>query len=235
MRWCHHAQSADPAEVRTISRCDTEPVRQRCGGDPEVVCADPLAPSAQVGPHLGVDARDGFGDRDRFESGQQMLDECTPSCPLRSRRPMYAVEQLADRDHADGALLVPNEQLECGGSLASLPLDQQTCVDQDGQGLSGAVPASRRIRRTSSANSSSTGGAVARSSRTRAAETRRTRGGVITATGAPARVTSISSPWAMRFNTSEKLRATSVAVRRTMPSGYPINLIPESQFNSSIR
>jgi len=210
-------------------------VRKRCGGDPKVVRADPLAPPAEIGPHLGMNARDGLGDRNWLEPGEQMLDECAPPRSLRTSRPMDAVQQLADRDHADGALFVAYERFECGGGFGPLPLDQQAGIDQDGQGLSGTVPASLRIRRTSSAKSSSTGGAVARSSLKRAAETRRARGVVITATGAPARVTSISSPWAMRFNTAEKLRATSVAVRRTMPSEYPINLIFVALRQPSIR
>lgn len=40
-------------------------------------------------------------------------------------------------------------------------------------------------------------------------------GGAITATEALLRVTSTVSPAATRFNTSEKLRAASVAVKRT--------------------
>lgn len=197
--------------------------------------ADPLAPPAEIGPHFGVNARNGLGDRDWLEAGEQMLDECAPPRSLRTSRPMDAVQQLADRDHADGALFVSYERFECDRGLGPFPLDQQTRIDQDGQELSGTVPASRRTRRTSSAKSSSTGGAVAMSSRKRVAETRRARGVVITATGAPARVTSISSPWAMRFNTAEKLRATSVAVRRTMPSEYPINLIFVALRQPSIR
>ena len=187
--------------------------------------ADPLAPPAEIRPHLSMNARDDLGDRNWLEPGEQVLDECAPPRSLRSSCPMDAVQQLADRDHADGARFVAYLCFEYGGGLGPFPLDQQAGIDQDGQGLSGTAPASLRIRRTSSARSSSTGGAVARSSLKRAAETRRARGVVITATGAPARVTSISSPWATRFNTSEKLRATSVAVRRTMLSEYPINLI----------
>jgi hypothetical protein len=88
LSWCQHAQSADSAEVRTIARRDTEPVRQRRGGDPEVVCADPLTPPAEIGPHLGVNARNGLGDWHRLEPGEQVLDDCASSRPLRTRRPM---------------------------------------------------------------------------------------------------------------------------------------------------
>ncbi len=189
------------------------------------MCADSLTPPAEIGPHLRVNARDGLGDGDWLETGEHVLDECASPRSLCTSGAMDAVQQLADRDHADGAFFIAYERLECGGGFGPLPIDQEGGIDQDGQGPSGTWPASLRIRRASLAKSSSTGGAVARSSLKRAAETRRARGVVITATGAPARVTSISSPCAMRFSTSEKLRATSVAVRRTMLAEYPINLI----------
>ena len=45
----------------------------------------------------------------------------------------------------------------------------------------------------------------------------------MTATGAPLRVSSISSPLATRFRTSEKLLAASVAVMRGTIGRYQIN------------
>ena len=143
-----------------------------------------------------------------------MLDEGASACTASSGRPVDAVQQLADRDHADCTLLLTDQSFEHLGALLALPLDQQARVDPDGQGFSGAEPDSRRICRRSSAKSSTTGGAEAISSRNRAAGSRRVRGGAMTATGAPLRITSISSPVATRFRTSEKLRATSVAVKR---------------------
>ena len=139
---------------------------------------------------------------------------------------MDAVQQLADGDDADRTILWANEQLERRCRLLPLPVDQEVGVDQDGQELS-VGPTDFRIARRSSANSSSTGGAEASSSRNRAAESSRTLGGASTATGAPARVTSISSPAATRFSTSEKRRATSVALRRATILVYQINMIHE--------
>ena len=87
------------------------------------------------------------------------------------------------------------------------------------------MPAPVRIARRSTAKSSSIDGAAASNSRNRLASISRTRGGEITATGAPARVTSISSPAATRLRTSEKRRATSVALSLATASGYQINQI----------
>src|SRR5439155_25576499 len=99
----------------------------------------------------------------------------------------------------------------------------------DGQGLSGG-PTSARISRRSVANASSGVGPVASSSRKRSALIRRSLGDVITATGAPARVISNSSPAATRFRSSEKRRAASVAESRVTLRDYQINLIkPDSE------
>ena len=77
----------------------------------------------------------------------------------------------------------------------------------------------------SSANSASGAGADAINSRNRSAEISRDFGGEITATAAPLRVTSISSPFATRLSSSEKLRAASVAVILVTTEEYQINLI----------
>jgi hypothetical protein len=52
----------------------------------------------------------------------------------------------------------------------------------------------------------------------------RARGGAITATGAPLRVTSTTSPEATRLSTSEKRRAASVAVMGVIGPAYEIHL-----------
>jgi hypothetical protein len=140
-----------------------------------------------------------------------MLDERTPLRAPTTSRAKDTMQQLADSDDADRPLLGADQSLD----RRTLPLvrDEEVCVNQDGQGLSGG-PTEARIARTSSAKSRSTGGAASSNSRNRAASTRRSLGGEITATGAPARVISISSPAATRFRTSEKRRAASVALRR---------------------
>jgi len=173
---------------------DTKAVRKGGRSNPEIVRADDLTSAAEFGPHLSVNACDGLGDRNWLEPGEHVFDECAPVCSMRACRPMHPVQQLTDCDDADGTVLVADERLDCDGGLSALPFDQQARIDQDGQGLSGTAPASRRMRRMSSEKSPSTRGAVARSSRKRSAETSRARGVVMTATGAPARVTSISSP-----------------------------------------
>jgi hypothetical protein len=131
-----------------------------------------------------------------------------------------AVEELAHGDDADRPVLVVDERLDRPGT--ALALDEQVRVDQDGQGFSG-TPASRRIRRRSSANPSSTWGSDLSKVRSLLAGSTRTRGGASTATGAPFRTISISSPAATRLRTSEKLRAASVALRRTTSRAYQIN------------
>lgn len=173
-----------------------------------------VASTIEFRPQLGMDARDRLRDRHRLEPCEDMLDERPAPIATGAGGSVHAVQQLADGDDADRALLGTDETLECGAKLVSLPLDQQVGVDQNGQELSGGA-VDPRIARASSAKSSSTGGAVASSSRKRSGESSRAFGGVITATGAPARVTSISSPAATRFRTSEKRRATSVALNRT--------------------
>src|SRR5439155_1885407 len=208
-----HGQPAHALELLPIPRRDGEAVGERRRRDPEVVCADRLAAPVEVGPDLSVDSSDRFGDRERLEAGKHVLDERPASHAPRTRSAMHAMEQLADGDDADRPLFVADERLEPRSRLRMLPLDQEIGVDQDGQAPSGR-PTVLRIVRTSAAKSSSTRGADEISSRNRSAESVRTFGGAMTATGTPARVTSISSPPATRFNTSENRRATAGAVRR---------------------
>lgn len=219
---CEHAQAGDAAEVALVPRGDAESVRERRCRDPEVVAADHVSPSGEGRPDLRVNACDGLGDRHGLELREEMLDESAPSRPPSASRAVDALQQLADRDDADRALLVADDSLD--RRTLALVDDEQVGVDQDGQGLSGG-PTSARIARTSSAKSRSTGGAAPSNSLNRAAPISRSRGGEITATGAPARVISISSPAATRFNTSEKRRAASVALRRATGRTYQINQI----------
>lgn len=151
-----------------------------------------------------------------------MLDERPPPGADPSACTQHSMQKLAHGDDADRAFLVINKRLEHFGRLGSLEVDQQVGVDQQGHGSRGA-PALVRSARTSSAKSPSGRGALAISSRKRSAETTRALGGPITATGAPLRMTSTSSPEATRLRTSEKLRATCVAVIRDTHKSYQIN------------
>lgn len=216
-----HTQSGDAPKV-AVTGHEPEAVR-KCGrGDPQVVRTRNLAPPLQRRPDVGMDTGDRFGYRHRFKSREQVLDESAPSRSRRATRPRDAVQQFARGHHADSPLVVADERVESGGIARTFPVDQEVRVDQDGQGAPSGSPTDRRRARMSSTKVSSTGGADARSSRNRSAESRRARGGAMTATWAPARVTSISSPAATRFSTSENFRATSVALIRvigTQPIG----------------
>jgi hypothetical protein len=55
-----------------------------------------------------------LGDRDRLESCEEVLDERPPPGPARAACSVDAVQQLADRDHADRALFVADERLDRG-------------------------------------------------------------------------------------------------------------------------
>lgn len=125
------------------------------------------------------------------------------------RSPVHAVEQFAHGDDADRAFLSAECRLGFWTAHAALAVDEQVGVNQEGHGSPSAAMAARAAR-TSATKSSSSGGAVAISSRKRSAESSCVAGGPITATGAPLRVTSTCSPPATRFRTSEKLRAASV-------------------------
>src|SRR5207302_629406 len=148
------------------------------------------------------------------------LNECPAACSARARGAVDAVQQLADGDHADCARLVAGSRVR--SFLAALDRDEDIGDDQDGQGSSGAATA-RRISVRSRANSSSIGGAEAISAWNRSAERKRAWGVPITATGAPARVISISSPSSTRLSRSEKERAASVALSRATSAVYLIN------------
>src|ERR1700751_3570167 len=126
---------------------------------------------------------------------------------------MNPVQQLTDCNHADRAVLLAKNPLDLRTADTVPHVDQQVRVDQDGHDGSGGATSSRSSR-SSVAKRSSGGGAVAISSRKRSGDISRALGGAITATGAPARVTSISSPAATRLRTSENPRAASVAVIR---------------------
>jgi hypothetical protein len=188
----------------------------QCGRrDPEIVSADEVAIPFQVSPDLGMNAGDCLCDRQWFESGQHVLDERAASISAGACRAVNAVKELAHRDDADCALFLADECLEPFCILAPLPPDEDVGVDQDGQAPSGGRT-DRRSARTSSAKSSSTCGAARMRSRNRSADSTRAFDGLITATGAPERTTSISSPAATRLRMSENRRATSVALSLVM-------------------
>jgi hypothetical protein len=116
---------------------------------------------------------------------------------------MDSVQEFADDDDTDRALLISNERLDLLRSNTALAVDEEVGVDQDGQALSRG-PTEFLSSRRSSAKRVSTGGADAIKSRNRSAARKRTRQGASTAIGAPLRVISISSPSATRFRMSEK-------------------------------
>lgn len=189
---------------------------QRGRSDPEIVRADGLSPVFEIGPDLRVNARDRLRDRHRLDPGEDVLDERASARAAGTRCAVHTMEQFAHRNDADRSRLVPGGRFERAGVLGALPVDEDIGVDQDGQVPSGAA-ISFLMSLTSSAKSSSTGGALAISSRKRSAGSRATFGGPMTAIGAPPRVISTSSPAATRFNNSEKERAASVAVNRVTP------------------
>lgn len=151
-----------------------------------------------------------------------MLDECPPTGAAGTGRSQSAVQQLADGDDTDRALLIAQELLDRRRSHASLQIDQEIGVDQEGHGSLGGPTASRAAR-TSAAKSWSGRGALATRARKLSADISLAVGGAMIATGAPLRVTSTSSPAATRLSTSEKARAASVAVIRVMQGTYQIN------------
>jgi hypothetical protein len=116
---------------------------------------------------------------------------------------MDSVQEFADGEGADRALLISHERLDLLRSNTALAVDEEIGVDQDDPALSGG-PTEFLSSRRSSAKRASTGGADAIKSRNCSAATKRTREGASTAIGAPLRVISISSPSATRFRMSEK-------------------------------
>jgi hypothetical protein len=197
---------------------------QRGGADPQVVGADVFSVIGELRPEVRVDASDRIGDRDGAPAGEEMLNKRASAGAAGSRGAMDAMEEFADRDHADRAVLLAEHALDRGGADTSVEIDQQIGVDQDGHGLSAGLTDSRAAR-TSAEKSSSGFGALAIRSRNLDADTSWALGGAINATGAPPRVTSISSPAATRLSTTENLRAASVAVIRDTSGAYQINLM----------
>src|SRR5262245_755628 len=124
---------------------------------------------------------------------------------------MDPVKQLAHGDYADRELFAACHFIDERGIPVPLEIDEQIGVDQERHGSAGG-PTLFRSSRRSSANLSSVLGALAMSSRNCSPDMNRCLGRETIATGAPLRVTSISSPLATRLRTSEKFRATSVAV-----------------------
>lgn len=217
------AESVDSPEVGGVERHDAEAVGERGGRDPEVVRPDDGSVRSELRPGISMHPCHRFRDRHGVELVEDLLDRGVPCDPLAWRCAAHALEELAHRDDADQAVLVTSDRLD--SETAALVLDEDAGVDQDGQGDSGG-PTLRCASVTSRANLSSTGGSEAISSRNRSADTNRVfRGGPITATVAPLRVISISSPSAIRFRTAEKERATSVAVIRVTSQVYRINQI----------
>jgi hypothetical protein len=199
-------------------------VSQRGRGDPKIVRADDFPLGGELCPDVGVNASDLLGDLERPHPGEEVLDERAATRALRTGGSLDAVEKFADRDHTDRTILLADGGINLRVGDAALEVDQQPGVDQDGHGSSGGA-ADFRIASTSSTNPASGVGAAATSSRKRAAEISLPLGGEITATDAPLRVISISSPSATLFRTSEKLLAASVAVIRVTTPAYQINLI----------
>jgi hypothetical protein len=70
-----------------------------------------------------------LGDRDRFEARDDVLDKRSASGTHACMRAKYTVQQLADRDDADGAFFLPEHTLEVEGIRTSLQIDQQIGVD----------------------------------------------------------------------------------------------------------
>ena len=211
-------------------------MRQRGGGDPEVVRADELPLRRHSSPDVGVNTRDLLGDLDRAHAGEQMLDERASASSLRATHSVHPLKEFADGDDADGPALLTDCPLDLRVGYTALEVDEQVGVDHDGQASSGG-PADSRAARMSFTKSGSSGGALAMSSRNRSAEISRDFDAEITATVAPLRVSSISSPPATLLSTSEKLREASVAVIRVTTEGYQINLIATalSSFYASTR
>ena len=90
----------------------------RC--DPQVVGAGNVASTIEFRPQLGMDARDRLRDRHRLEPCEDMLDERPAPIATGAGGSVHAVQQLADGDDADRALLGADETLECRTKLVSL-------------------------------------------------------------------------------------------------------------------
>jgi hypothetical protein len=208
-----HSQSWNALELCRVAGGKAHPVRERGGRYPEVVCADELPPARELGPNVSVNARDLLGDLNCPHASEQMFDECAAASARCAPRAMHAVQELADGDDADRPVLIADRALNIRIGDTALEVDEHVGVDQDSHASSGG-PTDSRTARMSRANLESSGGALAINSRNRSAVISLDLGEEITATAAPLRVTSISSPSATLLRTSEKLRAASVAVIR---------------------
>ena len=201
----------NPLEVGDVPGGHAEAVRNSGRADPEIVRADEMPALGELGPELRMHTGDRLGDRDRAHAGEQVLDERAPARSAVAGRPMHPVKQFAHGYDADRALLVAEER-SVSADRAAFAVDEQVGVDQEATGRRRFDLGARST--DSAAKPSSSGGAVAIRSRKRSAETSWVVGGTMTATGAPLRVISTSSPAATRLRTSKKLRAASVAVSR---------------------
>ncbi|HWD76053.1 MAG TPA: hypothetical protein VG371_13000 [Solirubrobacteraceae bacterium] len=86
--------------------------------------ANRFALCGELCPQVCVDAGDGLGDRDGTKAGEEMLDECAAARTTAAGRTMNAVEQLADRDHADRPVFLTEQGLDGRGADATFQLDQ---------------------------------------------------------------------------------------------------------------
>src|SRR5205823_13532572 len=125
-----------------------------------------------------VNTSDGLRDRNWVERAEDRFRERAAPHALGALRPVDAVQELANSNDANGQLLGSECPMEF--TARALELDEDPGVDYERQGSSGG-PTSARIRRRSSANSSSTGGSERISSRKRSGATRRALAGPMTA------------------------------------------------------
>lgn len=83
----------------------------------------------EVSPNLGMNPSDRLRDRDGLEAAEDVLDECLPARATGAGRSMDAVKQLADRDHADSALLIADERFQDRSVLRPFPVDEKVGID----------------------------------------------------------------------------------------------------------
>jgi hypothetical protein len=98
-------------------------VSKRGGGNPKVVSADRFTSICEIGPDVRMHPGNGLGDRDWLQSRQQVLDECASLRAPSPGRPQDTMQQLADRDHADRPIFVPQVLLDLRVSSTSLEVD----------------------------------------------------------------------------------------------------------------
>lgn len=73
-------------------------MRERSRGDPKIVSADEIAGVGHLRPEAGVRAGDRLTDRDGVQTGQQMLDERTTTCPARAGRDALELDEYVGVD-----------------------------------------------------------------------------------------------------------------------------------------